>query len=102
MFLPRCRPAWRLSKVSQRQCIHSSASALLPRQSRQRIEHDDNELEFDVNDLPLFDEDDATSAAHLIIDQEKQILNYLRLIERDGPYLRGLVPFYIRFFVFIY
>lgn len=82
-----------LGKFSQRHSIHSSVAASLPRRSRQQTEQDSDDIEaYDVNDLPLFDEDDATSAAHLIIDQQKQILNYLRLIERDGPFLRGKFP----------
>ncbi|GJJ09508.1 hypothetical protein Clacol_003731 [Clathrus columnatus] len=62
-----------------------------PRRDRQQKENNDDGMEeYDVNDIPLFDNDDATSVAHLIIEQEKQILNYLRLIERDRPFLRAL------------
>lgn len=42
-----------------------------------------------MDDLPDFEEDDATSAAHVIIHQQRQILNYMRLIERDGPRLKS-------------
>lgn len=68
--------------------VHSSAAAGdLRRRQTKRYEVED--LDFDIDLLPEFEDDDATSAAHLMIQQQKQILHYLRLIERDAPRLKG-------------
>lgn len=70
--------------------VHATAAVRYPRGTgRDRHGFKGREEGFNIDDIPDFEEDDATSAAHIIIHQQKQILDYMRLIERDGPRLHG-------------
>lgn len=69
--------------------VHSSVVVHYPRDNRRRRQNDEETLPYDVDFMPEFEEDDATSAGHLLIQQQRQLLNYLRLIERDAPRLNG-------------
>jgi len=90
MFHPQC---WRRLATSFRTStrqVHSSRPHSYPRRSRHERKESDGGDGYDVDSMPLFDDDDATSAAHLMIQQQKQIVEYLRLIERDTPLLKRL------------
>ncbi|KAF8527951.1 mitochondrial ribosomal subunit protein-domain-containing protein [Hysterangium stoloniferum] len=90
MFHSLCRLSLTTSfRISARQ-IHSSTPHSYPRRSRNERKDNDGGDGYDVDSMPLFDDDDATSAAHLMIQQQKQMVEYLRLIERDTPLLKRL------------
>jgi len=80
------------TRLAARQ-VHSTAAVSFPRRGGRDQDsskpNDSEEFDYDMDDLPDFEEDDATSAAHVIIHQQRQILNYMRLIERDGPRLKS-------------
>ncbi|KAF8480664.1 mitochondrial ribosomal subunit protein-domain-containing protein [Gautieria morchelliformis] len=69
--------------------VHGSVVSYY-RERKQTKRHEVEDLEFDIDFIPEFEEDDATAAAHLMIQQQKQILHYLRLIERDAPRLKAI------------
>ena len=73
--------------------VHSTIVTHYPRGGGRGRRDDDESLPYDIDFMPEFEDDDATSAAHLIILQQRQLLNYLRLIERDAPRLQGLPSF---------
>jgi len=49
---------------------------------------DDDGDDYDLEVMPEFEGDDATSYGHMVIHEQRRVLKYLRLIERDGPALR--------------
>lgn len=69
--------------------VQSTAVTSESRTRKQTKRYEVEDLDFDIDLLPEFEDDDATSAAHLIIQQQRQLLHYLRLIERDAPRLKG-------------
>ncbi|KAF8592074.1 hypothetical protein K439DRAFT_1626578 [Ramaria rubella] len=90
MFTAARRRVLPPTRILTRQ-VHATALLSYPRFRGPRGPRtEDSDEDYDIDFIPDFEDDDATSAAHLIIQQQRQILQYLRLIERDAPRLRAL------------
>jgi len=82
--------------------LHLSAVRCFPREGGKRLtpeewekkkkkeDEDEEDDEYDLDTMPEFEADDSTSYGHMLIHEQKRVLKYLRLIERDGPALRQL------------
>ncbi|KAH8102543.1 mitochondrial ribosomal subunit protein-domain-containing protein [Cristinia sonorae] len=85
---------------STRRLLHASSSLSMPRMVRnqpQRKEADAEDEMVTLDDLQTpVGNDDVTSAGHMVLRQQRQVLYYMRLIEHDMPnlvaYRRPFVP----------
>ncbi|TCD63320.1 hypothetical protein EIP91_005666 [Steccherinum ochraceum] len=68
--------------------FHASPASRMPRAMPTRKKDEDADLIVTLDDLetPAGD-DDVTSAGHLVLRQQRQVLYYMRLIEHDMPNL---------------
>lgn len=75
-----------------RRCLHSSAANLIrqrPTRTSSAKSAANADL-FDLEDLPEFGDEDASSAGHFVIGQQRQILHYLRLIDGEVKLLNSM------------
>ncbi|KZS96173.1 hypothetical protein SISNIDRAFT_451876 [Sistotremastrum niveocremeum HHB9708] len=74
-----------------KRCLHSSAARLVrQRPSRTTPGAPAKKADlFDLEDLPEFGDEDASSAGHFVIGQQRQILHYLRLIDGEAALLNA-------------
>lgn len=57
---------------------------------KRRIPLADEEANWDLDeDFSRFEDDDIPSTGHMYLDQQRQVLHYLRLIENEVPQLVG-------------
>ncbi|KIL00247.1 hypothetical protein PAXRUDRAFT_821862 [Paxillus rubicundulus Ve08.2h10] len=85
MWLPaQCRPA--LSSMITARHFHHTAQVWARRNRPKQLPLPDEMLELSITEsFPKFNGDDIPSGAHLALHQQRQVTNYLRLIENEMP-----------------